>query len=187
MKMEKIHVEFPITNEEYVVLDKKFGNLCEYVAWQLIRKNSRNNIAEDQEDISQEIKISIIRAGSYYKRQTYIEDCLRLVNQYAKTKAQKNKIKELQYLWDNKIRHGANKQKFGPMQEATLEKMVINLIPEKLRPDKNRSLITDRKFEIYCKTIAWNAQKNLGKKITKEKSIRTGLVSLSEFDYLGKF
>jgi hypothetical protein len=30
-----------------------------------------------------------------------------------------------------------------------------------------------------------NAQKSLGKKITREKGIRTGMVSLSEYDYLG--
>jgi hypothetical protein len=43
----------------------------------------------------------------------------------------------------------------------------------------------DSKFATYCKAITWNAQKSLGKKITREKSIRTGMVSLSEYDYLG--
>jgi hypothetical protein len=53
------------------------------------------------------------------------------------------------------------------------------------RPDRAEPLVLDSKFNTYCKAITWNAQKSIGKKITREKSWRTGLVSLSEFDYLG--
>ena len=42
----------------------------------------------------------------------------------------------------------------------------------------------DGKFTTYCKAITWNAQKSMGKKITREKGIRQAMVSLSEFDYL---
>ena len=41
----------------------------------------------------------------------------------------------------------------------------------------------DTKFSTYCKAIVWNGQKSLGKKITREKSVRNGVVSLSEFDH----
>jgi len=31
----------------------------------------------------------------------------------------------------------------------------------------------------------WNQQRSMGKKITREKPLRAGMVSLSSFDYLG--
>jgi len=52
------------------------------------------------------------------------------------------------------------------------------------RPDRFAPLSIDSKFATYCKAIVWNGQKSMGKKITREKSIRSGMVSLSEFDYL---
>ena len=70
--MKSIFTQFPVTSEEYEKLDEKFGDLCEYAAWQLIKKNSRNNHTDEQTDISQELRIALIRAGSYYKRQVYI-------------------------------------------------------------------------------------------------------------------
>jgi len=63
--------------------------------------------------------------------------------------------------------------------------LVKCLVPIKKRPSKKTPLLMDTKFITYCKAITWNAQKALGKKITREKSIRTGMVSLSEYDYLG--
>jgi hypothetical protein len=96
-------------------------------------------------------------------------------------------LDELQYLWNNKTRHGANRQKFGPYQETILESLTHFLVPEKEWPDKAAPLQLDATFKTYCKTIMWNAQKNLGKKITKEKSIRHSIVSLSEFDHVGAY
>lgn len=58
-------------------------------------------------------------------------------------------------------------------------------VPKDRRPAKDRPLSIDEKFTTYAKQIVWNSQKSLGKQITREKSWRTGLVSLSEFDYLG--
>lgn len=183
--MKMIQDSFPVTEEEYLMLDKKFGELCEYQAWQLIKKNTRNNHTDSQEDIAQDMRIALLRAASYYKRQCYIEACLDLCKKYAKDAVIKSVLKQLVNLWKNKTRHGANKQKFGPQQEKVLNKMVKSIVPLKERPNKKAPLKMDSKFTTYCKAITWNAQKSLGKRITREKSIRTGMVSLSEFDYLG--
>ena len=73
--LENIVNSFPITNSEYEMLDKRFGKLCHYASWELKRKNSKNNNTNDPDDDVQELRIALIRAGSYYKRQTYIEKC----------------------------------------------------------------------------------------------------------------
>jgi hypothetical protein len=183
--MKMIQDSFPVTEEEYALLDSKFGELCEYQAWQLIKKNTRNNHTDSQEDIAQDMRIALLRAASYYKRQCYIEECLGTCKKHAKDAVIKSVLKQLVNLWKNKTRHGANKQKFGPHQEKMLDKLVKSLVPAKERPDRKAPLKIDTKFTTYCKAITWNAQKSLGKRITREKSIRTGMVSLSEYDYLG--
>ncbi len=179
-----ISSNFPVTESEFAELDKKYSKLCEYIAWELIRKNTRNNHTDDQQDISQELKIALIRAGSYYKRQVYIESCLDLCEKYARDKFTKLIVKQLKNLWENKTKHGAARQKFGPHQEMILDDLVKKVVPARERPMKNQPLKIDNKFSIYCKSITWNAQKSMGKKITREKGFRTGQVSLSEFDYL---
>ncbi len=183
--MKHIQDSFPVTEEEYLALDDKFGELCEYQAWQLIKKNTRNNHTDSQEDIAQDMRMALLRAASYYKRQCYIEECLSLCGKNAKDAVIKSVVKQLKNLWKNKTKHGANKQKFGPHQEKMLDKLVRSIVPKKQRPNRRAPLRIDSKFTTYCKAITWNAQKSLGKKITREKSIRTGMVSLSEFDYLG--
>lgn len=181
--MKLIVNNFPITNEEYKQLDKKFGQLCHFAAWELKKKNSNNNHTDDQEDISQDLKISLIRAGSYYKRQTYIEDIFEKLKDYLEDNFLKSILEELVDLWENRTRHGANRQKFGPFQEDILDKL-LEMMPENERPNRFRSLLIDDKFENYAKRIIWNQQRAIGKKITREKSLRNGAVSLSEFDYL---
>jgi hypothetical protein len=94
-------------------------------------------------------------------------------------------LRELVLLWHNRTRHGANRQKFGIVQETLLYNIVKRVVPVKERPKKKSPLKIDDKFGTYCKAIAWNAQKSLGRKITKEKNIRSGMASLSDFDYLG--
>jgi hypothetical protein len=183
--MMHIQNSFPVTEDEYDVLNRKFGELCEYQAWQLIKKNTRNNHTDSQEDIAQDMRMALIRAASYYKRQCYIEVCLEACKRFAKDKVIKSVVNQLEDLWKNKTKHGANKQKFGLHQEKMLDKLCKSIVPKNERPDRNAPLKVDAKFTTYCKAITWNAQKSLGKKITREKSIRTGMVSLSEFDYLG--
>jgi len=182
--MESIFASFPITEEEYLTLDKQFGSLCQYQSWQLIKKNSRNNHINSQEDFAQDIRISLLTAGSYYKRQVYVESCLRLCRKYVSDKFLKYMVDGLCDLWKNKTRHGANKQKFGPYQEQLLSKLLKAIVPSRHRPSKQAPLQMDTKFKTYCKAITWNNTKALGKKITRSKSITTGQVSLSEFDYL---
>ena len=216
--------QFPISNEEYLDLEKEFANLCRYAAWQLIKKNIKNNHTDEFDDINQELLMAIIRAGSYYKRQVYIEQCLVKSIQYIggpkaykvlKFIVKKAKpddcirkeakealrqiidikydpkndflifvLQELFILWHNRTRHGANKQKFGCFQEKLLENIVKKVVPFEKRPNKQQPLKIDNKFSTYCKSIAWNSQKSMGKKITREKSIRTGIVSISDYDYL---
>ena len=182
--MQKICKEWKVTDEEYFQLEEQFGKLCQKQAWILLGKNYRNNHTEDQVDIAQEMRLAMIRAGSYYKRQIYIEKCLELCLFYAKDDFVKSVVDNLQDLWNNKTRHGANRQKFGPHQEEILTKLVKKLVPKRDRPDKQAPLKIDQHFITYCKAITWNAQKSLGKKITREKVLRSNQVSISEFDYL---
>ncbi len=182
--LESIVNSFPISSEEYAELEKKFGNLAYYAAWQLKKKNSKNSMTNDPEDDVQELRIAMIRAGSYYKRQIYIESCFDALDACVKDKMIKGIVKQLKQLWEDRRRHGANRQKFGETQERVLEQLVRKHVPKATRPNKSRSLHIDGKFSVYTKNIIWNAQKSLGKQITREKSWRTGLVSLSEFEYL---
>lgn len=176
---------FPILNEEYKKLEKAFGQLAKYASWQLLRKNTKNNHTDEFDDINQELIISLIRAGSYYKRQVYIEKCLEVAKVYVKDEFLIKILEGLEDLWLNRTRHGANRQKFGKPQEQILEKIVRRSVPLAARPKKTTPLEVDSKFTTYCKAIVWNAQKSLGRKITKEKSVRTGMASLSDFEYLG--
>jgi hypothetical protein len=182
--MNDICNAFPISEQEYFELDSKFGRLCWHASHELKNKNSKNNFIEDAEDIKQELQMSMLRAGSYYKRQVYIEKCLAVAKKYARDKFVLSVVEELENLWANRTRHGANRQKYGKFQEKILDSIVRKLVPKKERPDKFAPLRIDAKFATYCKAIVWNGQKSMGKKITREKSIRSGMVSLSEFDYL---
>lgn len=183
--MQSITANFPISNEEYLDLEKAFGQLTKYASWQLLRKNAKNNHTDDFEDINQELIMSLIRAGSYYKRQVYIERCFDVAKKHVKDIFIVKLLEGLENLWRNRTRHGANRQKYGAYQEELLYRIVKKFVPPNERPKKNMPLKIDSKFSTYCKAIAWNAQKSLGRKITKEKSIRAGIASLSDFDYLG--
>lgn len=185
--MEKICKEWRISEEEYLELNDKFGKLAEWQAWRLYQRNSRSSHTDDQTDIAQNIRMALIRAGSYYKRQTYVERCLYLCDEFVKNEFAREVLDSLKKLWENRTRHGANKQKFGPPQEQILEKFVKKYVPADLRPDRSAKLLMDKHFFNYCKSITWNEQKAMGKKITREKPIRANQVSLSEFDFLGSY
>jgi len=182
--MDYILNSFPVSDEEYHKLDELFGDLAHYAAWQLVQKNVKNNHTDDQEDIAQEIRWASIRAGSYFKRQVYLEKCMLTCRKHVKDKVVLRVLEQLEYLWRNRTKHGANKQKFGEHQERILDDIVGKYVPIKDQPRKDTPLDFNRKFVTYCKAIIWNCQKSIGKKITREKSIRSGLVSLSEYDYL---
>lgn len=182
--MKSICQAFPITAVEYDNLTKSFGKLCYYAAHQLQKKNTKNNYTDDFEDINQELQLSIIRAGSYYKRQIFIEKCFSAVKMHNTDPFMGVLCDKLSDLWSNRTRHGANRQKFGFRQERMLDALVRVAVPRRRRPDRRAPLRIDTKFSTYCKAIVWNGQKSMGKKITREKSIRSGQVSLSEYDYL---
>lgn len=182
---ERIAASFPITNEEYADLEKSFGQLTKYASWQLLRKNARNNHTDDFDDVNQELVMSLIRAGSYYKRQIYIEDCFRVATDFMRDGFLKHVLLELKALWKDRTRHGASRQKFGKYQEQLLEVLVKKTVPRSKWPNKEKPLTIDKSFATYCKAITWNCQKGMGRKITKEKIIRNQLTSLSEYDYLG--
>jgi len=174
-----------VTPDEYNQLDKAFGQLCYYAAWQLSRKNTKNNHQNDLEDFYQELVFSLLRAGAYTKRQVYIEASLAACAEHVKDDFCRKILDGLQDLWNNRTRHGANRQKFGPRQEKMLDRLLAKVVPVEQRPSKDRPLEIDAKFARYCKQIVWNQQRSMGKKITREKPLRVGMVSLSEFDYLG--
>lgn len=115
--MLEICNNFRINEEEFLELDKKFGKLCWHAAHELKKKNCKNNYTDDPEDIKQELQMSMLRAGSYYKRQIYIEKCLSVIKKYVNDFLILKIIKELESLWKNRTRHGANRQKFGSYQE----------------------------------------------------------------------
>lgn len=182
--MKEIIQDFPITETEFADLDRRFSRLCWHASHELKKKNSNNNFLDDAEDIKQELQMSMLRAGSYYKRQVYIEKSLAAARKHAKDRFVARLVDELENLWANRTRHGANRQKYGKFQERMLDRIVRRFVPKQERPDKTAPLKIDTKFATYCKAIVWNGQKSLGKKITREKAIRNGMVSLSEFDYL---
>ncbi len=148
------------------------------------RNNVKNNHTEDIDDIMQQLRMSVVRAGRYHKRQVYIEACLEVAEKYAEDTFLKEIVQELKFLWANKTKHGANKQKFGPYQEKLLDLIVLKCVPIELRPDSKADLRIDDKFHNYCKGITWNQQKSMGRKISRERVVRSGQVSLSEFDFL---
>lgn len=180
--IKEMYKTFRLSDEEFNNLYKQFGDLTKFQSWQLIRKNAHNNHTDDLEDIIQDQMIAVIKAGVYYKRQVYIEESLRLASQYA-TGFVKDLVSELERLWSQRTKHGANRQKFGEYQEKILESIIRHVVPAKERPDPRRNLVVDGKFARYCKQITWNQQKSLGKKITKERSLRIGMVSLSQHDH----
>lgn len=182
--MLDICTTFKINDSEFQELEESFGKLCWHAAHELKKKNSKNNYTDEAEDIHQNLIIDLMRAGSYTKRQRYIEKCLEVSKKYAKDNFMKSILRELNKLWLNRTRHGANRQKFGKFQEQLLDRIVRQIVPKAERPDKNSPLVIDTKFTRYCKAIVWNGQKSMGKKITREKIIRSGMVSLSEYSHL---
>jgi hypothetical protein len=178
--------QFAISSEEYALLEKEFVKLCYHIAHQLQKKNTKNNYTEDFDDIVQELKFALVTAAAYRKRQVWIEKSFKMALAYVKDPVLKLVLSTLSELWQNRKRHGANKQKFGTKQENILSAIVNAYVPKEYIPNKTDKIKLNSKFSGYCKSVIWNKEKNIGKKITREKSLRSGLVSISEFDYLAK-
>lgn len=179
-----IFKEFHITSDEYEALEKDFDKLCYHIAHDLKKKNSNNNFIDDVEDVTQDLRCYLIYAGSYYKRQVYIERCFACLEGVLSNELMYLIYKELSLLWTHRSESKKVGQKFGRYHEKLLVKLVKKYIPKAKRPNPQEKLVIDAKCSNYCKSIVWNRQKALGKKITKEKNIRTGQVSLSEHSHL---
>lgn len=176
--------DFPISDQEYHQLESEFGNLCHFQAWRLIRWNSFSNLADDPDDFIQDLKISMLQAGSYYKRQVFMESCFQALARviYSLDRQAREELLLLRGLWKDRRRHGARKQKFGPQHERSLQDLVDKYLPPEARPRRDKPLVIDKDVRIYIRSCTWNQQRSMGKKIKKESAIRVGQVSLSEFD-----
>src|SRR6185436_2447103 len=108
--MKNMYKTFGVTDAEFDVLAVEFRDLCKFQSWQLLRKNSHNNHTDDFEDIEQELLGSVIKSASYYKRQIYIEECLKQANAYVEDYFVKNLVDELNNLWKQRTKHGAHRQ-----------------------------------------------------------------------------
>lgn len=179
-----IFKRFEITTEDYKLLEKKFDSLCKFVAWRLKQSNARNNCTDDLDDFIQEMRLAVLYAGAYYKRQTYIEECLVLLKKNLTDHFLKLILDELVSRWRSRSKSGDERKRFDVYHEEILENLVKENIPEKIRPSRKRPLNIDQRFPIYCKNIIWNKKKAVGRKITKERSLRGGLVSLGQYEYI---
>ena len=56
---------FHVTENEWLMLREKFEALCQFQAWQLLRKNTKNNHTNEFEDVVQELEMHLLIAGSY--------------------------------------------------------------------------------------------------------------------------
>lgn len=177
----KIFKDYAVTNEEFSQIQSQYGNLVHFASWSFLGGNSLNNHTEDIEDLQQALSMSLVKAGMYYKRQSYIIKGFIVLEEYL---LNDEKLKRLKRLWDNRRKHGAYKQTFGPTEEDELDKLLEEYIPEEKRPSKKAALVLDDKFTIYLKSIMWNEKKCIGKKTTREISIRKGCVSISEHSNL---
>jgi len=175
--------KFSVTSEDYDILDREFGELCQYQGWQLIKRNSKNNHTDDQEDVAQEMRMSLIIAATYHKRQVYIKNCLELCDKYVDDVFCRKVLKHLSDMWFKRTKDGSKRKKFGQHQEEVLDNLLHEFVPDSEKPEVNAPLDMNGEFSNYAKSVTWNRQKTLGKKITKEKGIRTGLVSMSEYDF----
>ncbi len=76
------------------------------------------------------------------------------------------------------------KKKFCNDHELMLTELVSKHVPEKLQPKQSDPLEFTEKFLAYCKRISWNRCKALGANVTKNRSVRSGMVSISSFNYM---
>jgi hypothetical protein len=171
-----IQKRYPISDQEYGELDKKYGKLCWFAASKLAGKQHRT--PEDLDDFHAEIQIGMCRAGSYYKRQTFIEKAFDYLDQHKLSKDDKSKINDLKEIWFTK------KSAFTEDKEDILRAILDSKQKETKEIDGNVSLEFDEKFKIYCKAIIWNTAKALGQQISKENSARASEMSLDECPFI---
>lgn len=181
-KITSMFKKFPILDCEYAELEKQFDKLCCMIAWDLQKKNKNNNcyVETEIEDVIQEIRIAVLEAVCYAKRQIYINDSFEIALKYCVDEKRRKMLLEIHEVWENRKLFGLNMPRFERHHEDLLEEIVMETVPENCLPNKNKVLKIDTEFKNYCKSILWNRQKSIGRKITKERAIKKGSVSLSE-------
>jgi len=75
-------------------------------------------------DFQQELMLAVLRAGSYYKRQVYIDKSFSMLQSKKLDKVSGMMLSELNQLWKDRTRHGANRQKFGDHLGSVLKRFL---------------------------------------------------------------
>lgn len=170
-----IQKNYPVTDDEYCVLDKKYGKLC----WDAARKLANKNKSDQHslEDFHSEVVLGMCRGGSYYKRQIFIEECFDGLD---------NKI----YMDFKDIDVFTNLKKIWKKRKGRFcikeEKYLCELISKYNCDVFVKNLTFDRKFEVYCKAIIWNTAKNIGQNITQKRKYVKSEISLDEWAFLAR-
>lgn len=160
---------FNVTEDEYAELDEAFGRLCHKAAWDAVRKYP----AYDVYDVSQEIFIAMIRSGSQYKRKAYFSRA----EQYLESLGLGDlpMVKTCLKRFNNHV--------LTPEEEHAFL-LLMDCLPETgEKPSSKDPLILDKNASSYIKTCLWNQQRCWLKSTGKERSLRKGEVSLSEYDH----
>lgn len=186
-KHNEMYKKFKVSDEEYVEMCNKFKKLCYAQAWDVIRRNSSNNHNFDIEDLIQTQLLSALKSTIYLKFYRYTEKCFAVCEKYVSTKKDKKLLDKLLGFWNNRKRHGAHRRTFNSQHEEQLEELVLKLVPEKEIPKPQDPIEMDAAFGVYFKSCTWNSTRSVGKSITKEKNLRVGMCSLSDYDYLGTY
>lgn len=177
--MSSIIKDYPLTNDEYVIIEKAFGGLIRHAANQLGKKNSGIFHNSDViEDFNQEIKIVCLHAAACVKRQAYLKECFEVTKKYNNNNVVIEEILDV-------IKPVIFKSYDEKVEKILLE-IMNKTVDIQFHPSKNGLLKITKDLYPYFKAVIWNRQKSLGKQLTKDKKFRLGLVSLSEYDYLAK-
>jgi hypothetical protein len=174
-----IQKKYPVSDQEYEILNTQYGKLCWFAANKLARSNRRED--EDLQDFHSEIQIGMFRSGSYYKRQVFIDKSFRYLKFFFPfmTLPEISMLNSIKDKWQNRKNH------FGEKEEAQL-RVLLQVCKRQGRrtPDPAKALFMGKRFNIYCKAIIWNTYKALGQCVSKENERRNKEVSLDEWAFL---
>lgn len=172
---------YPVSNEEYAELETSFDKLCMFAAHQLLNGNLKNNHTDELDDVIQSLRWAVVNAACYYKRQQYLEDCFKVYKEHITNKKALKTLSMLEDLWRNRTK---KRQRFTEQNEMELDQLLNEYVKKEFRPNKNAPLVIDNRFKIYAKSCMWNFVRSIGKGITKMKSLRSKMVSLSQYDHV---
>lgn len=175
--VEWVHKQYSVTTSEWSELEKKLGNLCRTITWQLLRQNKMACI-ENFDEWNPEVQMALVRAACYYKRQCYLQAAIEHVDSVIDelTDYDKSEASDLLRQWTSKPKNG--QPRFSREHELRLDA----LISKTAGPSRER-LVLDSDFVPYAKRIMWNAQKTIGKKLTSAKK-EIAMISLDECEFL---